>query len=47
MCLEVYEFHPARFLTARQLAWQAVLKNIKIELLLLNDVLIIDILICC
>ena len=31
MCLEIYEIDPARFLTAKGLAWQAALKYIKVK----------------
>ena len=31
MCLKVYEFDPAKFLSVPGLAWQAALKNIKIK----------------
>ena len=37
MCLEVYEFDPAKFLSAPGLAWQAGLKNTKVKLDLLTD----------
>ena len=29
MCLEVYKLHPAKFLSALRLAWQATLKTLK------------------
>ena len=32
MCLKLYEFDPAYFLSAPGLAWQAVLKKTKIKL---------------
>ena len=37
MCLEIYEFDPARFLTAPGLSWQAALKKTKLNLKLLSD----------
>ena len=41
-CIEIYEFDPARFLSAPGLAWQARLKKteIKLELLTDNDMLL-------
>ena len=38
MCLEIYKFDPARFLTASSLAWQSSLKNTKVKLDLLTDI---------
>ena len=38
MCLEIYELHPTKFLSAPGLAWQAVLKTTKAKLELLTDV---------
>ena len=38
VCLEIYELDPARFLTAPELAWQAVLKKTKLKLYLLTDI---------
>ena len=32
MCLEIYEFDPALFLTATKLAWTAVLKKTELKL---------------
>ena len=32
MCLEIYKFDPAKFLSAPGLAWQAVLKKTKVKL---------------
>ena len=29
MCFEVYKLHPAKFLSALRLAWQATLKTLK------------------
>ena len=34
---EIYELHPARFLSSPGLAWQAALKNTKVKLDLLTD----------
>ena len=41
-CIEIYELDPAHFLSAPGLAWQACLKNTKVELELLtnNDMLL-------
>ena len=36
--LKIYELVPARFLSARRLAWQAALKKIKVKLDLLTDI---------
>ena len=38
MCLEIYELDPIKFISAPGLAWQAALKNTKVELDLLTDV---------
>ena len=38
MCLELYELDPIKFISAPGLAWQAALKNTKVELDLLTDV---------
>ena len=38
MYLEIYELHPARFLIAPKLAWQAALKMTKVKLDLLTDI---------
>ena len=38
MCLEIYEFDPAKFISAPGLAWQAALKKTKVELDLLTDI---------
>ena len=38
MCLKIYELDPAKFLSAPGLAWQAVLKKIKVKLVLLTDI---------
>ena len=32
MCLEIYKFDPAKFLSAPGLAWQVVLKKTKVKL---------------
>ena len=45
MCSEIYELHPAKVLSAPQLAWQAALKKTKVKLELLTDIdmfLIVD-----
>ena len=38
ICLEIYELHPAKFLAAPWLAWQAVLKKTNIKLHLITDI---------
>ena len=38
ICLEIYELDPAKFLSASGLAWQAALKNTKVELEVLTVV---------
>ena len=38
MCLEIYEFDPAKFLTAPGLAWQTPFKKTKVKLDLLIDI---------
>ena len=38
MCLEIYEFDPAHFLSAPILAWQPSLKKTKVKLDLSNDI---------
>ena len=38
MCLEIYEFDPAKFLSTLGLAWQAAFKKTKIKLELLADI---------
>ena len=38
ICPEIYEFDPAKFLSAPGLAWQAALKNTKVKLGLLTDI---------
>ena len=38
MCLTIYELDPAKFLSARGLAWQATLKKTKVKLGLLTDI---------
>ena len=42
-CIEIYELHPAHFLSAPGLAWQSCLKNtgVKLELLTNIDMLLI------
>ena len=41
MCLEIYELDSAKFLSAPELAWQAVLKKAKVKLDFLIDMLLI------
>ena len=36
-CLKIYELHPAYFLSAPGLSWQACLKKTKVKLELLTD----------
>ena len=38
MCLEVYELHPAKFLSAPALVWRTALKRTKAKLDLLTDI---------
>ena len=38
ICLEIYEFDPAKFLTAPGLAWQTAFKKTKVKLDLLIDI---------
>ena len=39
MCIKIYELHPAKFLSASGLAWQAVLRKTKVKLnLFLTDI---------
>ena len=38
MCLELYKFFPAYFLSAPGLAWKAALKKSKVKLDLLTDI---------
>ena len=38
MCIEIYKLHPAKFLSAPGLAWQAALKKTKVKLDLLTDI---------
>ena len=38
LCLEIYELHPAKVLSAPGLAWQAALKKTKVKLDLLTDI---------
>ena len=40
MCLKIYEFDPAKFLSALGLAWQAAFKKPKVKLDLLTDIVI-------
>ena len=35
MCLEIYELHPVCFLAALELAWQAALKSLLIDIVML------------
>ena len=38
MCIKIYEFDPAKFLSAPALAWQAALKKTKVKLDILTDI---------
>ena len=38
MCIKIYELDPAKFISAPGLAWQAVLKDTKVKLVLLTDI---------
>ena len=38
ICLKIYGFDPAKFLSAPELAWQATFKKIKVKLDLLTDI---------
>ena len=38
MCLEIYDLHPAKFLSTPGLAWQTALKKAKIKLNYLTDI---------
>ena len=38
MCLEIYELDTARFLTAPEFVWQAVLKKTEVKLDILFDI---------
>ena len=38
MCLEIYEFDPAKFVSAPGLAWQGALKKAKVKLNLLTNI---------
>ena len=37
-CIEIYEFHPAHFLSVSGLAWQACFKRTEVELELLTNI---------
>ena len=37
ICIEIYKLDPAHFLSAQELAWQACLKKIEVELELLTN----------
>ena len=43
MCLEIYELEPARFPTAPELIWRAVLekRKVKLDLLTVIDILLV------
>ena len=43
MCLEIYELEPARFPTAPELVWRAVLekRTVKLDLLTVIDILLV------
>ena len=38
ICLEIYELHPANFLSALGLSWQAALKRTEVKLDLLTNI---------
>ena len=38
ICLEIYELHPAKFLSAPGIAWQVALKKSKVKLDLVTDI---------
>ena len=38
MCLKIYEFDPAKFLSATELGWQVALKKTKVKLGILTDI---------
>ena len=38
MCMKIYEFDPAKFLSVPWLAWQAALKKTKVKLDLLTNI---------
>ena len=38
MCLEIYELHPAHFLSTQGSTWQVALKNTRVKLDLLTDI---------
>ena len=38
MCLKIYHLDPGKFISALGLAWQAALKNTKVQLELLTDI---------
>ena len=38
MCLKIYSFYPEKFLSAPELAWQAIFKNTKVKLELLTHI---------
>ena len=38
ICLEMYEFYSARFLTTAGLAWQSAFKKTKVKLNILTDI---------
>ena len=42
MCLKIYQLHPAKFLSAPGLAWQAALKKTEVKLELLTDIDVIN-----
>ena len=37
-CIEIYELHPAHFLSAFELAWQACIKKTEVALALLTNI---------
>ena len=38
MCFEIYEFNPAKFLSASGLEWETAFKKTKVKLVFLTDV---------
>ena len=42
MCLRIYELDPAKFISASVLAWALALKNTKVKLDLLTDMLLME-----
>ena len=42
MCLRIYELDPAKFISASVLAWALALKNTKVKIDLLTDMLLME-----